>query len=147
MAAQQKFARNRHAVSFSRYPEGRPGVKENRVHQAFFAPSVENVLKNAQEAMEAGGVINVHGRSDDEYTYLLIGDKGEGIEEENLARVFHPYYTTKKGGHGLGMMIVQRIMRNHGGQAGIDSRASVGTVVTLQFPLKQRRVRMLRNGV
>ena len=114
----------------------------NQIKQVIF-----NVLKNAQEAMEAGGVINVHGRSDDEYTYLLIGDKGEGIEEENLARVFHPYYTTKKGGHGLGMMIVQRIMRNHGGQAGIDSRASVGTVVTLQFPLKQRRVRMLRNGV
>ena len=114
----------------------------NQIKQVFF-----NVLKNAQEAMEAGGVINVHGRSDDEYTYLLIGDKGEGIEEENLARVFHPYYTTKKGGHGLGMMIVQRIMRIHGGQAGIDSRASVGTVVTLQFPLKQRRIRMLQNGV
>jgi signal transduction histidine kinase len=43
------------------------------------------------------------------------------------------------------MMIVERIMRDHGGQVGIDSRASVGTLVTLQFPQKHRRIRLLKD--
>jgi two-component system, sporulation sensor kinase E len=60
-----------------------------------------------------------------------------------LLRLFQPYHTTKPGGHGLGLMIVQRIMRDHGGQIGIESKEGVGTIVTLQFPRKHRRVRML----
>jgi len=59
-------------------------------------------------------------------------------------RLFQPYHTTKSGGHGLGLMIVQRIMRDHGGHIGIESKESVGTLVTLQFPRKDRRVRMLQ---
>ncbi len=43
-------------------------------------------------------------------------------------------------------MIVQRIMREHGGQVGLESKGGVGTIVTLQFPQKNRRVRMLRGG-
>lgn len=110
----------------------------NQLKQVFF-----NLLKNARQAMKAGGEIKVHASSDDEFVYLRIGDTGEGIAEEDLPRVFHPYFSTKSGGHGLGMMIVERIMRDHGGQIGIDSRRGVGTVVTLQFPQKARRVRML----
>jgi signal transduction histidine kinase len=59
--------------------------------------------------------------------------------------MFEPYHTTKQGGHGLGLMIVHRILRDHGGQVGIDSKEGLGTVVTLQFPLKHRRVRMLQH--
>lgn len=110
----------------------------NQLKQVFF-----NLLKNARQAMKAGGEIKVHASSDDEFVYLRIGDTGEGIAEEDLPQVFQPYFTTKSGGHGLGMMIVERIMRDHGGQIGIDSRRGVGTVVTLQFPQKVRRVRML----
>jgi len=112
----------------------------NQLKQVYF-----NLLKNARHAMKRGGVIKVHSSSDDEFVYLRIGDNGEGISEEDLPRVFQPYFTTKKGGHGLGMMIVERIMRDHGGQVGIDSRRGVGTVVTLQFPQKTRRIRMLEH--
>ncbi|MGH7996276.1 MAG: ATP-binding protein [Opitutaceae bacterium] len=63
-----------------------------------------------------------------------------------MVRLFQPYFTTKPGGHGLGLMIVQRIMRAHGGQLGIESKEGAGTIVTLQFPRKDRRVRMLRGG-
>ncbi len=110
----------------------------NQLKQVYF-----NLLKNARHAMKQGGTIKVHTTSDDEFVYMRIGDTGEGIAEEDLPRVFQPYFTTKKGGHGLGMMIVERIMRDHGGQVGIDSRRGVGTLVTLQFPQKNRRVRML----
>jgi signal transduction histidine kinase len=76
----------------------------------------------------------------------MFGDSGVGIRPEDFAQLFQPYHTTKPGGHGLGLMIVQRIMREHGGQVGIESKEGVGTVVTLTFPQKNRRVRMLRSG-
>ena len=110
----------------------------NQLKQVFF-----NVVKNAADAMSPGGRLHIVTRADDEHVYLLFGDTGAGIRQEDMLRLFEPYHTTKPGGHGLGLMIVQRIMREHGGQVGIESRAGQGTVVTLQFPRKDRRVRML----
>jgi signal transduction histidine kinase len=65
-----------------------------------------------------------------------VVDKGVGIRKEDLPHVFEPYFTTKKEGHGIGMMIVHRIIRDHGGDVGIDSKQDAGTVVTLRFPRK-----------
>ncbi len=110
----------------------------NQLKQVFF-----NLTKNALEAMQPGGKLRIKSRADDGWVYLLFGDSGSGIRQEDLLRLFQPYHTTKPGGHGLGLMIVQRIMRDHGGQVGIESKEGVGTVVTLQFPRKDRRVRML----
>ena len=94
--------------------------------------------------MQPGGALHIKTRLDDEDVVLLFGDTGSGIKQEDLVKLFQPYHTTKPGGHGLGMMIVQRIMRAHGGQIGVESKEGVGTVVTLQFPRKDRRVRMLQ---
>jgi two-component system, sporulation sensor kinase E len=110
----------------------------NQLKQVFF-----NITKNALDAMQPGGRLKIRARSDDQSVFLLFGDSGNGIKQEDLVRLFQPYHTTKPGGHGLGLMIVQRIMREHGGQVGIESKEGVGTVVTLQFPRKDRRVRML----
>ncbi|MFZ9683159.1 MAG: two-component system sensor histidine kinase NtrB [Cephaloticoccus sp.] len=110
----------------------------NQLKQIFF-----NILKNAVEAMQPGGRLRIKARTDDDMVYLAFGDSGAGIKQEDLTRLFRPYHTTKPGGHGLGLMVVQRIMREHGGQIGIESKEGVGTVVTLQFPRKDRRVRML----
>lgn len=112
----------------------------NQLKQVFF-----NIIKNAMEAMNPGGCLRIKSRADDESVYLQFGDSGSGIRSQDLTRVFEPYHTTKKGGHGLGLMVVQRIMREHGGQVGLESKEGVGTVVTLQFPRKDRRVRMLRS--
>lgn len=112
----------------------------NQVKQVFF-----NVIKNAVEAMQPGGHLRIRSRADDDNVYLLFGDSGAGIKQEDLVRLFQPYHTTKAGGHGLGLMIVQRIMREHGGQIGIESKEGVGTLVTVQFPRKDRRVRMLQS--
>lgn len=112
----------------------------NQVKQVFF-----NLLKNALEAMQPGGRLRIRARADDDNVIVALGDSGTGIKQEDLARLFQPYYTTKPGGHGLGLMIVQRIMREHGGQIGIESREGAGTLVTLQFPRKDRRVRMLQS--
>ena len=110
----------------------------NQLKQVFF-----NVTKNAMEAMRPGGKLKIKSRADDDSVFLLIADSGNGIKSEELVRLFQPYHTTKSGGHGLGLMIAQRIMRDHGGQIGLESKEGVGTIVTLQFPRKARRVRML----
>jgi len=111
---------------------------QNQIKQVFF-----NVLKNAVEAMQPGGRLRIQAREDDEAVYLAFADSGAGIKQEELTRLFQPYHTTKVGGHGLGLMVVQRIMREHGGQIGIESKEGFGTVVTLRFPRKDRRIRML----
>ncbi len=111
----------------------------DQLKQVFF-----NINKNAMEAMQSGGLLRIKARADDDNVYLFFGDTGSGIKQEDLAKLFEPYHTTKQNGHGLGLMIVQRIMREHGGQIGIESKEGAGTVVTLQFPRKDRRVRMLK---
>ncbi len=110
----------------------------NQLKQVFF-----NLVKNAMEAMQAGGKLTLRVRADDDSVFIRIADTGEGIKTGDLPKLFSPYHTTKSGGHGLGLMIVQRIMRDHGGHIGIESKESLGTVVMLQFPQKHRRVRML----
>tara|TARA_Y100000588_G_scaffold68995_2_gene70477 strand:+ start:4288 stop:5463 length:1176 start_codon:yes stop_codon:yes gene_type:complete len=104
-----------------------------------------NVIKNAADAMEENPRLKIFLRSDEENVYLQLADSGKGISKENLSKVFQPYFTTKKEGHGLGMMIVHRIMRAHGGQVGIDSKPGTGTLVTLQFPHADRSLRLLEN--
>jgi PAS domain S-box-containing protein len=123
-------------------PDDLPHVMadRNQLKQVFF-----NIVKNAMEAMRPDGKLRIKSRADDESVFLLFGDNGSGIKQEDLVRLFEPYHTTKTGGHGLGLMIAQRIMREHGGQLGIESKEGVGTVVTLQFPRKDRRVRMLQS--
>ena len=113
----------------------------NQLKQVFF-----NLISNAMEAMGPGGRLKIKSRADDDSVHLMFGDSGVGIRQEDLSRLFEPYHTTKPGGHGLGLMLVQRIMRDHGGQVGIESKAGVGTVVTLTFPQKNRRVRLLKSG-
>jgi PAS domain S-box-containing protein len=112
----------------------------NQIKQVFF-----NLTKNAMEAMRPGGRLKIRSRSDDDSVFLLFADTGNGIKQEDFVKLFQPYHTTKSGGHGLGLMIAQRIMREHGGQIGLESKEGVGTVVTLQFPRKDRRVRMLHS--
>lgn len=112
----------------------------NQLKQVFF-----NLIKNAMEAMQTGGTLGIRVRADDQAVYVRISDTGSGIKTEDLTKLFSPYHTTKAGGHGLGLMIVQRIIRDHGGHVGIESKEGSGTVVTLQFPQKNRQVRLLKS--
>ena len=110
----------------------------DQIKQAFF-----NLIKNAMEAMQPSGSLRILARCDDDYVYLQFVDNGSGISEEDFSKVFQAYYTTKEEGHGLGMMIVERIMREHGGHINIESRKEAGTAITLQFPQQHRRTRLL----
>lgn len=105
-----------------------------------------NLLRNASEAMDSGGVIKISAKADDAFLYIYIADNGCGIPSHDMPKVFEPYASTKSTGNGLGMMIVQRILRDHGGFIGINSEEGVGTLVTLQFPLLEKRAKLLTTG-
>ena len=111
---------------------------KQQLFQVFF-----NIIKNAAEATEAGGQIDIRASKDDTHVFIQFKDTGSGIEAGELSKVFQPYYTTKSSGHGIGMMIVQRILRSHGAKIGIDSKPGVGTAVTLQFLRKGPRRKLL----
>ncbi len=112
-----------------------------QLKQVFF-----NVIGNAIDAMGKDPKLRVITSGDDENVYVQFVDSGVGIAKEDVPKVFEPYYTTKKGGHGIGMMIVYRIMRDHGGDVGIDSKPGAGTIVTLRLPRKDRRMRLLEES-
>ena len=111
----------------------------DRLHQAFF-----NVLKNAREAIGANGRIAISCEQDERYLILLFADSGGGFQETQAIQLFSQSHTTQKpNGHGIGMLIVQRIMREHNGFVEIQTKASIGSVVSLKFPLPEPMTRKL----
>jgi signal transduction histidine kinase len=110
----------------------------DQIKQVFF-----NVIGNAMDALTNKSDIRIIISWENQFITVQIIDHGDGIKKENISKVFEPYFTTKKKGNGIGMMIVHRIMRNHGGEVGIDSKRGSGTIVTLKFPRKGARQRYL----
>ncbi|MCR8632606.1 PAS domain S-box protein [Paenibacillus radicis (ex Xue et al. 2023)] len=96
-----------------------------------------NFLKNSIEAMKKGGVIKIQltDEASTEYIVLSIEDQGSGIPEELLSRLGEPFFTTKEGGTGLGLMISHKIIEQHGGQFFVTSKLKEGTRVEVRFPL------------
>lgn len=113
-------------------------VDAGQVKQVFY-----NVTKNALQAMEDGGILTLETGVEDRFVWLAVEDNGCGMNSEKLTAIYEPYHTTKQEGTGLGMMIVQRIMRDHGGEIAINSEPERGTRVTLRFPREDARMTQL----
>ena len=113
-------------------------VDQDQLKQAFF-----NIIKNASEAMKQGGLLKIRTGSDADWINVTFADTGGGMTQETMARVFEPYFTTKKGGSGLGLMITQRIIRAHGGEVVLESDPGKGLRLTLRLPRHDRQVQML----
>ena len=105
-----------------------------------------NLMKNAIQAMTKGGVLTLETGQSGEAVWLAVRDTGGGIPQEQLNRIFEPFFTTKKKGSGLGLMIVQRIVRDHGGRIELESRVNEGTTFRVWFPLHERHPRLLGAG-
>ena len=80
---------------------------------------------------------------DDDFVRLSFRDTGAGISAEAMSRIFQPYFTTKKSGTGLGLLIVRRIVREHGGDIRFESAEGEGTTVTLFLPRVIKGIRLL----
>ncbi len=102
-----------------------------------------NLIKNAMQAMTAGGTLTLQTGEAADDVWVSVADTGGGIPQEMLNRIFEPFYTTKKKGSGLGLMIVQRIVRAHGGRIELESQVGRGTTFRIRFPLHERKPRLL----
>ena len=120
-------------------PLPRIQMDRNQIKQAFF-----NVIKNAVQAMAGGCALGISVWSTDRLVGISFQDMGHGIGPSEFGRIFEPYYTTKPDGSGLGLMIVQRIVQDHGGRIDVRSAPGVGTTFTILLPLAERRVRLLK---
>ncbi len=122
-------------------PDDLPAIPLDRqqIRQAFF-----NIIRNAVQAMSNGGLLKIAARATDRFLAIAFKDTGPGIAPERLANMFEPFNTTKAEGSGLGLMIVQRIVRDHGGQIEIHSEPRAGTTFTLFLPREEQRIRLLK---
>jgi len=116
-------------------------VDRDQIKQAVY-----NVIRNAFQAMKSGGILRIRSGADETHEFLSFSDTGGGIAPENISRVFEPYFTTKAGGSGLGLLIVRRIVRAHGGEVIIESTQGKGLTLTIRLPRADRRVRFLEHG-
>ena len=102
-----------------------------------------NLIKNAMQAMTRGGTLTLQTGGASDGVWVSVADTGGGIPHEQINRIFDPFYTTKKKGTGLGLMIVQRIVRGHGGRIELESHVGRGTTFRIWFPLHERPTRLL----
>lgn len=147
------------AVSIARSQAVGAAGRGHRVHIEFEPPpediepmadaaqiedAVLNLIINAFEAIADEGKVAVSIRRAeseteaefDEEAVIEVSDNGSGIREEDLARIFHPFFTTTKGGTGLGLPAVRRIARAHGGRVEAKSTVGEGSTFTIYLPLE-----------
>jgi signal transduction histidine kinase len=108
------------------------------VDRTLFARALTNVMENALHAMPGGGTLTItiapttaDGRTVD----VAVTDTGIGMDQEALARLFEPYFSTKATGTGLGLTIAKRNVELNNGTIAVQSARGVGTTVTLTLPL------------
>jgi len=112
-----------------------------QIQQVFY-----NILRNAAQAVSSKtGIISIKSSYNDHEVTFSIQDNGSGISPENMGTLFEPYRSTKESGTGLGLLIVRRILREHGGEIEIDSETDQGTRVSLYFPRFEKSVRLLED--
>ncbi|HEX5492623.1 MAG TPA: ATP-binding protein [Candidatus Udaeobacter sp.] len=116
-------------------------LDRDQMKQAFY-----NVIKNSIEAMHRHGTLRIRTDLADTHVTVRFEDSGGGMSAENLSHVFEPYFTTKPSGSGLGLLIVRRIVREHGGELSIESSQGKGLNLTIRLPFIDKRIRMLEAG-
>lgn len=109
---------------------------------------IQNLVLNADQAMDKGGIIKINCENisfDDtqfillesgNYIKITVKDEGKGISQENIHRIFDPYFTTKSNGKGLGLSICHSIVKNHGGVINVESVIEKGSTFSVFLPAK-----------
>ncbi len=116
-------------------------IDQDQIRQALY-----NVIRNSFQAMGSKGLLRVVTGSDDSHVWVSIGDTGGGIASTAIESIFQPYYSTKEEGNGLGLHVVQRIVRAHGGEIILESAEGKGLVFTIRIPRIDRRIHFLPSG-
>ena len=115
--------------------EGGGGPVKVRMDPAYFREALHNLLQNAIDASQPGSYIGLTLRRDQDQAVVTVADRGTGMSEETLESARMPYFTTKSGGSGIGLAVVEKTVSEIGGQLDIVSRPDRGTEVTMRLPL------------
>ncbi|HHV18836.1 MAG TPA: GHKL domain-containing protein [Thermoanaerobacterales bacterium] len=95
-----------------------------------------NLIQNSIEAMKEGGHLTIKAYGKDDRIYIEIKDEGVGIKQDQVDKIFKPFFSTKEKGTGLGLYITKRIVDNYGGSMSLKSTEGKGTTCYLEFPMK-----------
>jgi signal transduction histidine kinase len=122
------------AKNISLVPEICPGPLVGRYNKHLLKVALAHLVRNAVEATRPGGTVLVRTAMEPKFALLVIHDTGRGMSQEVVERVFVPFYTTKIGGTGLGMVFVRQIVDEHRGVITLESKVGRGTTVTIRLP-------------
>ena len=130
----------RHVELKCEFPENVPYIMGNatQLKQLFY-----NIIKNALQATVDGGTLLLKISCDRDFLLVECADSGRGIEAAEIGRIFKPFQSFKVNGNGLGMVIVERIVREHGAELAVDSQPGLGTIVSIRFRRRPRQLRVL----
>jgi len=113
-----------------------PGPVYCRMNKHLVKVALTHLVRNAIEATPPGGEIRCRTAGERHRAIVILEDTGRGMPPEVVAKVFVPFYTTKVGGTGLGMIFVRQIVEEHRGVINLESRVGQGTTVTIRLPLR-----------
>jgi signal transduction histidine kinase len=99
-----------------------------------------NLIVNAIEAMPGGGTLSIDSKWTEETLQLEITDTGGGIADDQIKKIFEPFYTTKEQGLGLGMPYAKKIVEEHGGSVSLNTRSGEGTTIHITLPANMKEV-------
>ncbi len=111
------------------------GVKPVSLDREKMYHALTNLLHNAIQATPKGREVRLTVRQEQNTLLMVVEDEGAGIPEEHMERIFQPFFTTKRQGTGLGLVITKQIVEQHGGEIRIESATGNGTRVFLTFPV------------
>lgn len=99
--------------------------------------AILNLLLNAIQAMPGGGHLSLRGKNseDGQWIHISIQDSGMGIPDEDMDKLFNPFFSTKEGGMGLGLSIAHRVIDQHHGKIEVESLPGEGTLFTIWIPI------------
>ncbi len=113
------------------------------IDEKYIKQALINIIKNGIAAMEDGGTLTLSTWENSGYVHIDITDTGVGIPEEKVAKIFEPYYTSKEFGSGLGLTVVYKVVREHGGEISVQSKEGRGTTFTISLPVPESEKKLL----
>ena len=111
--------------------------------ERYIKQALLNLVKNAVAAMPAGGTLSIKTARVGDEARIVVSDDGIGIPEENLSKIFEPYFTTKESGSGLGLTLVFKIIKEHRGEISVKSKENGGTTFLIVLPIPQKETRLI----
>jgi PAS domain S-box-containing protein len=111
--------------------------------ERYMKQALLNLIKNAIAAMPGGGTLRIKTEQGDREVRIEVQDTGIGILQDNISKIFEPYFTTKETGSGLGLTLVFKIIREHQGEVTVQSKPGEGACFTIMLPVPQKETRLI----